>query len=249
MIIHSFDTKSEPIATTQAFYGEQKHICDTCIVTFSREIFDYVLENYNCPQIDEIKSCCWAKPICLLEVGGKKFAFILAYAGAVTAATDVIETWWKTGATKFIMFGSAGSLNSSATTGKYVIPTEAYRDEGISYHYAPPADFIKIANAERVAEIFNELKVPLVCGRVWTTDAIYRETKNLVEQHRNEGCIAVEMELAGVQAVCDFHGLELYNFLVTGDVLDSPEYDASGLNSANHSLDKFNLALEIAARI
>lgn len=249
MIIHSFDTKSEPIVTPEAFYGPQGHICDTCIMTFSREIFAHVLESYDCPQIDEIRACCWTKPICLLEVGGKKIAFILTYAGAVTAATDVIETWWKTGATKFVMFGSAGSLNSAATTGKYVIPTEAYRDEGMSYHYAPPADFIKIANAERVAEIFNELKAPYVCGRVWTTDAIYRETKNLVRQHQNEGCIAVEMELAGVQAVCDFHGLELYNFLVTGDVLDNPEYSVEGLSEANHSLDKFNLALEIAARI
>lgn len=249
MIIHSFDTNSEPIATPQAFCGEQKHICDTCIVTFSREIFDYVLENYDCPQIDEIRSCCWTKPICLLEVGGKRIAFILAYAGAVTAATDVIETWWKTGATKFIMFGSAGSLNSAATSGKYVVPTEAYRDEGMSYHYAPPADFIKIRGSDKVAEIFGELKMPYTEGRVWTTDAFYRETKNLVERHQSEGCLAVEMELAGVQAVCDFHGLGLYNFLVTGDVLDSPEYEVSGLSNANHSLDKFYLALEIAARI
>lgn len=54
------------------------------------------------------------------------------------------------------------------------------------------------------------------------------------------------MELAGVQAVCDFYGFQLYNFLMTGDVLDQPEYSHADLPAANHSLDKFEIALEIA---
>jgi uridine phosphorylase len=65
----------------------------------------------------------------------------------------------------------------------------------------------------------------------------------------DEGCLAVEMELAGVQAVCDFHGFALYDFLMTGDVLDQPEYSVAELHNANHSLDKFYLALEIALHI
>lgn len=35
---------------------------------------------------------------------------------------------------------------------------------------------------------------------------------NLVEKRKSEGCIAVEMELAGMQAVCDFYNIELYDF-------------------------------------
>ena len=46
-----------------------------------------------------------------------------------------------------------------------------------------------------------------------------RETVNLVRKRKEEGCIAVEMELAGVQAISDFYGFELYDFLVAGDVL------------------------------
>jgi uridine phosphorylase len=49
-------------------------------------------------------------------------------------------TAWLIGAKQFIMFGSAGSLNEEKTKGKFVIPTEAYRDEGMSYHYAPAKD-------------------------------------------------------------------------------------------------------------
>ena len=59
----------------------------------------------------------------------------------------------------------------------------------------------------------------------------------------------MEMELAGVQAVCDFHGFELWDFLVTGDVLDAPSYEFDALASANHDLDKLWIALELAKRI
>lgn len=61
-------------------------------------------------------------------------------------------------------------------------------------------------NSEWLKAIFGELNLPSVTGKVWTTDAIYRETKAKLEARKNEGCVAVEMELAGVQAVCDFYG-------------------------------------------
>lgn len=51
---------------------------------------------------------------------------------------------------------------------KNVIPSVAYRDEGMSYHYAPPSDYIQIKNA----------------------DVIYRETRNHVEK-RKDKCISI----------------------------------------------------------
>ena len=73
-----------------------------------------------------------------------------------------------------------------------------------------------------------------------------RETVGLVEKRKEEGCIAVEMELAGVQALCDFYDLELYNFLEAGDVLESSGYEVEGLHGANHNLGKLYIALDIA---
>ena len=84
-----------------------------------------------------------------------------------------------------------------------------------------------------------------VIPRIWTTDAPYRETKTALAERKKDGCIAVEMEVAGVQAVCDFYGIELYSFLITGDVLDPDEYKPEGLAYANHSRDKFFTALKI----
>ena len=76
-----------------------------------------------------------------------------------------------------------------------------------------------------------------------------RETVGLVAKRKAEGCIAVEMEVAGVQAVCDFYHLDLYDFLEAGDVLESSGYEVEGLHGANHNLGKLYIALEIALRV
>ena len=249
MITDSFDPKSEPLFTVESFVGPQKHLCDVCVLTFSDVILRELETRFALRKVDVLRSANGDRPIYLFAYEGKTLAVVLCGIGATLAGGQVEELNWIIGATKFVMFGSAGSLNREATAGRYVIPTEAYRDEGMSYHYSPPADYIAVKNANRVEEIFRELQLPCVKGRVWTTDAFYRETRDQFEKRKAEGCLAVEMELSGVQAVCDFCGFELYNFLVTGDVLDAPVYENDGLHSANHGLDKLDIALEIAKRV
>ena len=249
MITHSFDDKSEPLFTPEAFLGPQRHLCDVCILTFSDVILKELQTRCSAREAGVLKSANGTRPVYLFEHAGKTIAVALCGIGATLAGGDVEELHWITGATKFILFGSAGSLNREATAGKYVLPTEAYRDEGMSYHYAPPKDYIAIRTAQQTEAIFLELGLKYVKGRVWTTDAFYRETRRQFEARRAEGCLAVEMEIAGVEAVCDFYGFSLYAFLATGDVLDAPTYENDALSSANHSLDKPHIALEIAARI
>ena len=249
MITDSFDNKSEPLITVESFVGPQKHLCDVCILTFSDVILEEMRTRFALREVDVLRTANGDRPVYLFAYEDKTLAVMLCGIGAALAGGQVEELNWIIGATKFVMFGSAGSLNREATAGRYVIPTEAYRDEGMSYHYAPPADYIAVKNADRVEAIFRELGLPYVSGRVWTTDAFYRETRNQFEKRKAEGCLAVEMEVAGVEAVCDFYGFELYDFLVTGDVLDAPVYENDGLHSANHDLDKLDIALEIARRI
>ena len=220
MITESFDCLTPPVMKLEDFYGEKKQLLRICMPIFSREIYDLILRSHPCEIIAEI--------------------------GSAMAAQFCIEANWLTGADHFILFGSAGSLDREATAGKFIVPTEAYRDEGMSYHYAPAADYIPIRNHGRVSALFRSLGVPFVEGRVWTTDAFLRETVGQMKKRRQEGCIAVEMELAGVQAVCDFYGFELYDFLAAGDVLSEASYEVEGLHDANHNPDKLQLALALA---
>ena len=238
MITDSYRGEEESIISPGAFLGERKYICDTAIATFSGEIFNSVLEKYPHKEVACVGTTNGSKSVYLLDINGKNAVFYLSAIGSALAGNDIIEISWQTGIKNLIIFGSAGSLDNEATDGKYVIPTQAYRDDGMSYHYAPPSDFIDVKNSGKLADIFEEL-------RIWTTDAPYRETKTALAERKKDGCIAVEMEVAGVQAVCDFYGIELYSFLITGDVLDPDEYKPEGLAYANHSRDKFFTALKI----
>lgn len=249
MIIDSFDINSEAIITPEHFFGEKNKICNVAIGTFSREIFSAVLAAYPYEQVGEIKAANRIRPIYVLNIDNRKLAFYLSEIGATLSSTDIIEINWLTGADRFILFGSAGSLDKEKTGGRYVIPAESYRDEGMSYHYAAPADYITIKNADVVEDFFKSENIPYIKSRVWTTDAIYRETRDMVAKRKSEGCVAVEMELAGMQAVCDFYNIELYDFLVTGDVVDQPDYTPEGLHEANHDLDKFYIALKLAKKL
>lgn len=153
MITDAFD-KSEVLFGPKDFYGEKKNLCDKCIIVFSEVIFEYMLETYEHEQAGVIRCCNGVTAVYVFEIEGMKIAGYLSHIGSALAGSDVIDANWLTGADKFIMFGSAGSLDSNATDGKFVIPTAAYREDGLSYHYAAPTDYIEIKNTKAVKEIF-----------------------------------------------------------------------------------------------
>lgn len=249
MITECYDTKTEPVISLRDFYGEPKHSVDLCLIIFSHEIYDHLLSSYRCEEIAAMKACNGITPIYKINHKGTDIAFYLSSIGSTGAAHECCEANWLTGAKKFIMFGSCGSLDKEKTDGRFIIPVESYRGEGCSYYFAEPSDYITIKNSLKLSEIFEKMKVPYVQGRIWTTDSMLRETAGLVAKRKAEGCIAVEMEVAGVQAVCDFYGLELYDFLEAGDVLSKSGYEVKGLYGANHNLGKLYIALEAALYI
>lgn len=249
MITECYDVTTEPIINLQDFYGEAKHIADLCLITFSKKLHAHLLNTCRCEEIGVITACNGNTSIYKMNYKGREIAFYLSAIGSAIASGMCCEANHIIGATKFIMFGSCGSLNIEKTKGKFIIPTESYRGEGCSYYYAAPADYITVKNSARLAAIFEKSGIPYVSGKVWTTETMLRETAGLVAKRKAEGCIAVDMELSGVQAVCDFYNFELFNFLEAGDVLTESHYEIAELHSANHDLGKLYLALEIALQL
>ena len=228
MITDTFDNLSPAIINP----GKKENApeADVCIVTFSHEIEKHVAAHYASGEIASLWSATGRTPVYLIERGCKRFAFYKTYGG------------------RFILFGGSGCLNKEIAHGKVMVPTAAYRDEGTSYHYAPAADYIDVRNAPAVAECMKKNGIPYVLGKTWTTDSFYRETRNNFEKRKADGCISVEMECAGVQAMCDFRGLELYAFFTSGDLLDAPEWDERGNYSSGgqHDVGHFDIALALA---
>lgn len=62
--------------------------------------------------------------------------------------------------------------------------------------------------------------------KTWTTDGFYRETKEMVEYRRSEGCSVVEMECASLAACAEFRNVIFGQLLFTADSLANIEtYD------------------------
>ena len=65
---------------------------------------------------------------------GKKLAFYKTYVGVPACVGTVEDTLAEIKTDKYVVFGAAGCLNKEIARGKVMIPTQAYRDEGTSYH-------------------------------------------------------------------------------------------------------------------
>ncbi|MGN1145299.1 MAG: nucleoside phosphorylase, partial [Acetatifactor sp.] len=248
MIIDSFDSKSE--SKINPYLKEDASVVDACIVTFSYIIEKYVQDNYDLKQIGQSVAVTGNLPIYQFRYNGKTFAFLKTYAGAPACVATLEDTLSEIKTDKYIVFGGSGCLNKEIAHGKVMLPTEAYRDEGTSYHYAPPSDYITIKNADVVAEFMKESGIPFVKGKTWTTDSFYRETINNFEKRKADGCISVEMECSAIQAMCDFRNLNLYMFLTCGDLLDAPKHiyrNGDGqYKGTQHDVSHFEIALSLA---
>ena len=70
-----------------------------------------------------------------------------------------------------------------------------------------------------------------VKGKTWTSDAIYRETLSAIEERRQEGCLAVEMECASMLAVSKYRHIPFIQFLYGADDLSSETWEIRDLMS------------------
>ena len=254
MITDSFDVESKALIDPQkvvkkdmaekyAFYP------DVIILTFSKEMLNELVELGEIEIIGKDLTVGNNKEYPVCRVKGTNIGISLTIIGEQMATAAIEELHALFGCKKFILFGSCGAL-IDIEEGKLIVPTEAYRDEGVSYHYAEPADYIKISKAEKLIEIFNNVGADYVKGKTWTTDAFFRETENNRNRRINEGCICVEMEVAGLQAVCDFRGIEFYPFLYGADSLAGDwTKRILGDREIDYQLVFFYLAKKVAERV
>lgn len=250
-IMNSFEKTNIAIINPTEAVSKSKTKLDACIINFSYTIMDILIEDRIIEFIDDeiIKSVTCKFPV--YRVKGTNIGVVKTLVGAPATAMLIEEIAAGYSCKNFILFGSCGGLDRTLSPGKLIIPTSAYRDEGLSYHYIEPNDYIDIPGHKKLVAIFDELKIDYIKGKTWTTDAFYRETAKQVEQRKKEGCIVVEMEISACQAVADFRGYNFYPFLYRGDNLDSITWEESYLAgiTTDDRLKHFFIALEVTKRI
>ena len=250
-LFDTFDPDSEEIIKRelQEWLHPPKDFPETVIMTFKDKTFR-ALENLCPTEVAATLHAGREVPIYRLNWNGRSIGIFQTLIGGAGTA-GLLEEALAMGAKQVLIYGSCGVLDSALAAGHLILPTQAYRDEGTSYHYMPVGDYVDVPTAGRLGEIFDELCLPYVKGRVWTTDAFDRETRNNMEKRRADGCIAVDMECASAMAVAQFRGVPVYQFLYAEDSLDGDAWDprTMGKLPASDHEKYLRIALEAASRL
>lgn len=138
------------------------------------------------------------------------------------------------------------------TLGHAIVVDSALRDEGTSHHYLAASRFVDADTDASVAIIsaLEQADIPYVRGRSWTTDAIYRETRERMTRRVDEGCIAVEMEAAAFFSIARYRGVRVGQLLYAGDALAGERWDSRDWTTAGDIRKVlFAVALAAAARM
>lgn len=172
----------------------------------------------------------------------------LVLAGPVLGAPQaalVMEYLSRQGLRTFLSLGWCGSLQPGLGWGDVVLPESAHSEEGTSAHY--PLDAPAGADPDLCRRLAEELRArghDFTRGRIWTTDAPFRETKEKVREHAASGLLAVEMETSALMSVAAFRGIAYAGLLVVSDEMwgekwrpgfSSPELTA-GLEAAAETI-------------
>jgi len=232
-------------ATRKAFIepskvNEARDMPEQCVICFFSEVIDKVVAEQGARKLVENRWEDGPHPVYEIAYQGQRLAFFHPGIGAPLAA-NLLEEVIAFGCRKFMACGGCGVLEKDIEVGNLVVVSGAIRDEGLSYHYLPPGREV-IANEaaiDALAKTLQKRGVLYRVGKTWTTDAPYRETANKIAKRKEEGCLTVEMESAGLMAVAQFREVILGQVLYGGDDLSGAEWD----NRAWQSRDEIRESL------
>jgi len=221
------------------------------VLCFFRDAIAPFVEELGGSQIGRLGSELGWHPVFEIELNGRRVAVAQAGVGAPLAAAWLDELI-TLGGRAFIAAGGAGVLVPGLVIGHVIVPTSAVRDEGTSYHYVPASREIAPTTdaLDAIVATLDARGVPYVTGKTWTTDGIYRETRDKVRRRVAEGCLTVEMEAAAFFAVTRFRGVSFGQMLYAGDDLSGEAWDGRGWPDHGTGRDALlRLAAEAVVRI
>ena len=250
MLLEQFDNNKVAVLNPGVFQKKIQGFPKTAISIFSKELMAEIEQKYEVEKIAQINSETKDYPVYKINIEGVDLAIYQTPVGAASAAIS-FEEMIMLGVKNLLLVGCCGCLDSEIEDCSIIIPTSALRDEGTSYHYIPASDEVELdAKCVNVIEKFiKSKKINYRKGKTWTTDGLYRETRDKVEMRKKQGAITVDMECSAMAAVAKFRGVNFGQLFYAADNLGAEEYDARSTISKVISDDKKKivpLALECA---
>lgn len=171
-----------------------------CVLEFDGDLTDWLVKEGLATRFSSW--ACFHTTMYTIELEGVRCGIVARTIGGPYAVL-IAEQLHEAGAKIIIGLTSAGRLAPDLRLPCLVVATAAIRDEGTSYHYLPPASEIQcptpvVAHLER--ELVAATGWSVRVGKVWTTDAPYRETLTQMTRWADQQALAVDMQTASLFA-------------------------------------------------
>ena len=212
------------------------------VFPFLLDEVDSFAATHACEEIGEFQSITKRYPIYKVNYNGHDVCMCQAPMGSA-AAVQILDFLIGHGVREIVSAGTCGVL-VDLPENTMLIPVEALRGEGASYHYLPPSRTVKLNElaVKAIARALDSRGVEYDYCKTWTTDGFYRETVEMVAYRKSEGCMVVEMECAGLAACAQFRGAIFGQILFSADTLANvDDYD-----ERDWGAESFPIALRLA---
>jgi uridine phosphorylase len=123
-----------------------------------------------------------------------------------------------------IRLGSCGGMKQEMTVGDFVVVDKIIRGDGATRYYVDDR-FVSQVDKDLTGRLVNIFKNvgKLYQGACWTTDAMFRETKEIVNPYIERGAICVDMVTSPFVTIANVYKRKVAAILVVSDNLITGE--------------------------
>jgi uridine phosphorylase len=136
-----------------------------------------------------------------------------------TDTSITTEVMCNAGIGNIIRIGTCGALDEKIKVGDLVVVDSVIRGDGVTPYYVDK-NFQTLADkkiSDTLFEIAQGMGVTIHRGLAWTTDALLRETREIVEAKRKEGAICVDMVSSTLLTIAQLHKVKAGSILAVSD--------------------------------
>lgn len=118
-----------------------------------------------------------------------------------------------------IRIGTCGALDENIKVGDIIVVDKVIRGDGVTPYYVDK-NFQTVADkkiTDTLYEVAKGMGLNVHRGTTWTTDALLRETREIVEAKRKEGAMAVDMVSSTLITIAQTYNIKAGSILAVSD--------------------------------
>jgi len=150
-----------------------------------------------------------------------------------------------------IRIGTCGALNEDMKIGDLVVVDKVIRGDGVTPYYVDK-NFQTVSDkkiSDTLYEVAKNMGVNVYRGTTWTTDALLRETREIVEAKCQEGAIAVDMVSSSLLTIAQIYNVKAGSILAVSDNVITGEMGFMNPLYYMAETNLINIALETVKRL